>query len=191
MTRVLYLSLWGKTYCRSCLGRGEWRESYDPSPSGVGLSPGSMWDVGPCGCIDHELPRCPRCGACTTRLARASRWLRAFMDALEARWTRYYVRSLRTWDRDLGRWPRNWRRWLSPTFRSWWGWLQLHKCKDTVERALKALARPLARWSALPDEEEPRCLACGWVSGAGGLPERAECGCVMDPNEASWRGEKS
>lgn len=48
-------------YCRTCKGWGASFGTYDPSPSGVSLSAGSMPDVEPCpDCVDNG--RCPRCG---------------------------------------------------------------------------------------------------------------------------------
>jgi hypothetical protein len=53
-------------YCRACDGWGGFATSYDPSPAGVGLSPGSIPDFDPC--VEcSETPdlldsRCPRCG---------------------------------------------------------------------------------------------------------------------------------
>jgi hypothetical protein len=46
--------------CDACGGRGGLASSYDPSPAGVALSPGCMWDWEPCpACIDRGA--CPRC----------------------------------------------------------------------------------------------------------------------------------
>jgi hypothetical protein len=54
-------------YCRSCNGRGQWHETYDPSPAGVCLGPGTLTAAGPCpDCI--EAARCPRCARLFTRL---------------------------------------------------------------------------------------------------------------------------
>lgn len=44
-------------YCRHCGGVGAFFSIYDPSPSGVSLSPGSMTDVDPC-------PECAEKGIC-------------------------------------------------------------------------------------------------------------------------------
>lgn len=50
---------WPK-YCKSCGGWGGNYYSYDPSPAGVGLSPGSMTDFITCEeCLDKNI--CPRC----------------------------------------------------------------------------------------------------------------------------------
>ena len=46
-------------YCRECQGNGEISYSYDPSPAGVFLSPGTMTDVDPCTCLEQF--HCPRC----------------------------------------------------------------------------------------------------------------------------------
>lgn len=47
--------------CDRCLGCGSITESYDPSPSGVGLSTGYMYDTYECpSCV--EKGNCPRCG---------------------------------------------------------------------------------------------------------------------------------
>lgn len=49
-------------YCRACHGWGGDFYSYDPSPSGVGLSAGSIQMGDPCPhCVEQD--RCPRCGA--------------------------------------------------------------------------------------------------------------------------------
>jgi hypothetical protein len=54
-------------YCRKCNGRGGHWTSFDPSPPGVALSPGSMPDFDPCTCVEPAddnwwSSRCPRCG---------------------------------------------------------------------------------------------------------------------------------
>lgn len=72
--------LW-PNYCRECGATGEICGSYDPSPSGVGLSPGSMMECDPCEGDAHytsdmtgriwvpatrpcvEQGYCPRCAA--------------------------------------------------------------------------------------------------------------------------------
>jgi len=47
-------------YCRVCGGWGGTYSAYDPSPSGVSLSPGHMWEAEPCPeCMDKF--KCPRC----------------------------------------------------------------------------------------------------------------------------------
>jgi hypothetical protein len=44
-----------------CLATGLLWSSYDPSPVGISLSPGVMWDAEPCpDCLGKEV--CPRCG---------------------------------------------------------------------------------------------------------------------------------
>lgn len=50
--------------CRTCQGWGGQGSSYDPSPAGVSLSPGSMYDFDPCpDCEGNEaLPLCALCG---------------------------------------------------------------------------------------------------------------------------------
>jgi hypothetical protein len=45
-------------YCRSCLGRGCFAYSYDPSPSGVALSPGRMIEMEPCRECEGSCPLC-------------------------------------------------------------------------------------------------------------------------------------
>lgn len=48
-------------YCRECNGLGGHLDTYDPSPSGVALSPGYMTDFATCNaCIEEGM--CPRCG---------------------------------------------------------------------------------------------------------------------------------
>lgn len=48
-------------YCTNCQGWGGRGYSYDPSPAGVSLSPGSLWDFDPCPkCAQRGY--CPRCG---------------------------------------------------------------------------------------------------------------------------------
>lgn len=61
-----WLAKWEATYCRECNARGEWTDTFDPSPAGVGLSAGWMEDGGPCASCtlcdaDHPNPLCPRC----------------------------------------------------------------------------------------------------------------------------------
>lgn len=47
-------------YCRHCDGWGVYFSTYDPSPSGVSLSPGTMLDCDVCPeCVDKNL--CPLC----------------------------------------------------------------------------------------------------------------------------------
>jgi len=58
--RARYAAKW-PNYCRKCHGEGFTWYTYDPSPAGVSLSPGSMEDCDPCpDCIEKGL--CPRCG---------------------------------------------------------------------------------------------------------------------------------
>jgi hypothetical protein len=45
-------------HCSHCEGWGGSSVKYDPSPSGVGLSSGYMWDFEPC---EHCAGKCPRC----------------------------------------------------------------------------------------------------------------------------------
>lgn len=47
-------------YCRTCAARGEHHYEEDPSPSGVGLSPGTICFYDPCVCTENGF--CPRCG---------------------------------------------------------------------------------------------------------------------------------
>lgn len=54
-----YKLLWPDR-CDHCKGAGIFFSTYDPSPSGVALSPGSMEEWDPCHvCLD--IGRCPRC----------------------------------------------------------------------------------------------------------------------------------
>jgi len=46
-------------YCTKCGGSGLIGYSYDPSPAGVSLGSGSMYDCEPCSCVEEG--RCPRC----------------------------------------------------------------------------------------------------------------------------------
>jgi len=49
-------------YCKHCNGWGMFFSTYDPSPAGVGLSPGTMTDSNPCpACVDNNL--CPLCAS--------------------------------------------------------------------------------------------------------------------------------
>ena len=58
--RDAYAAKWPR-YCRHCQGWGYFEYSYDPSPAGVSLSPGTMTDSDPCHkCIEEGV--CPRCG---------------------------------------------------------------------------------------------------------------------------------
>lgn len=57
--REEYATLWPH-HCKRCEGAGGTSYSYDPSPSGVGLSPGGYWEFEPCEACDGH---CPRCGA--------------------------------------------------------------------------------------------------------------------------------
>jgi len=55
-----YRLLW-PNYCTVCNAVGGFHSSYDPSPAGVSLSPGSYPDFDPCSaCILRGI--CPRCG---------------------------------------------------------------------------------------------------------------------------------
>lgn len=48
-------------HCEECMGVGGTVTRYDPSPAGVGLSPGWMTDFEPCElCVMNSC--CPRCG---------------------------------------------------------------------------------------------------------------------------------
>jgi len=48
-------------HCPHCEGWGGFASCYDPSPAGVGLSPGCMPDWDPCPkCLERGV--CPRCG---------------------------------------------------------------------------------------------------------------------------------
>ena len=61
-----YADQW-PSFCRTCQGWGGHGSSFDPSPSGVGLSAGSFPDFDTCpDCVDQNV--CPRCGA-TDQLA--------------------------------------------------------------------------------------------------------------------------
>lgn len=46
-------------HCPECCGTGGDVSAYDPSPSGVALSPGYMYDFDPC---EACMETCPRCG---------------------------------------------------------------------------------------------------------------------------------
>lgn len=47
-------------YCKKCEGWGGKWTKFDPSPPGVALAPGYMWDFDPCpDCVDQGI--CPRC----------------------------------------------------------------------------------------------------------------------------------
>ena len=53
-------------YCRKCGGQGYIEYSYDPSPAGVSLSPGRMYDTEPCiECTERGV--CPLCTRPLTR----------------------------------------------------------------------------------------------------------------------------
>lgn len=55
-------------HCLQCGGWGGGGYSYDPSPAGVGLSPGQMWEWEPCpSCTGQGL-----CGRCTGAIKDAS-----------------------------------------------------------------------------------------------------------------------
>jgi len=48
-------------YCTHCQGWGGSWSKYDPSPSGISLSPGFMYEFDPCPkCVENSI--CPRCG---------------------------------------------------------------------------------------------------------------------------------
>lgn len=55
-----YVRLW-PDYCKPCRGTGGHGHSYDPSPAGISLSPGRMYDWEKCSeCVCKCI--CPRCG---------------------------------------------------------------------------------------------------------------------------------
>lgn len=57
--RYQYAQRW-PNYCHHCEGEGIRTYSFDPSPAGVSLSPGVMYDSDPCPkCLEES--RCPRC----------------------------------------------------------------------------------------------------------------------------------
>lgn len=57
----IYIEAW-PGHCTNCHGWGGFVESYDPSPAGVALSPGSIQEYDPCPeCLENRL--CPRCGS--------------------------------------------------------------------------------------------------------------------------------
>lgn len=62
--RILWQARWQARWpnsCSHCEGNGGFYSSYDPSPSGVSLSPGSIMDWDPCpDCTEKGI--CPRCG---------------------------------------------------------------------------------------------------------------------------------
>jgi hypothetical protein len=45
-------------HCDTCHGAGGWMVAYDPSPAGVALSPGFMWEFEPCQDCEGLCPRC-------------------------------------------------------------------------------------------------------------------------------------
>ena len=58
--RARYTARWPR-YCHTCKGEGALYYTYDPSPAGVSLAPGSMEDCDPCpDCVERGI--CPRCG---------------------------------------------------------------------------------------------------------------------------------
>lgn len=58
--REAWIKLW-PNYCKTCGGAGAHYSTYDPSPAGVSLSPGSMVDVDICqDCAEKGI--CARCG---------------------------------------------------------------------------------------------------------------------------------
>jgi hypothetical protein len=58
--RELFKQAWPE-HCTKCEGWGGFWHSFDPSPSGVSLSAGSMMELDPCeDCV--VLGKCPRCG---------------------------------------------------------------------------------------------------------------------------------
>lgn len=182
--RALYLALWGRTYCLSCGGWAGMGGHYDPSPSGVALSPGSMptWDS--CGCVaptSHGLRQCPRCGAVASRGDWLARLLREGMDAVQG-WERaVHGREEPRYYGRLGSWPRGWRAWRAwgdPAFRAWWRWRQAYRLERWALAAGRWLARPLERWPAIAGEELFTCGACGWRENEHpGLPLEPECLC--------------
>lgn len=46
------------SFCRHCSGWGGFWSSFDPSPSGVALSPGRMYDFDPCDQCEGTCPLC-------------------------------------------------------------------------------------------------------------------------------------
>lgn len=60
LARVAYATKY-PSYCQHCGGWGGSVYSYDPSPAGVSLSSGCMYDWEPCPeCLEKGI--CPRCG---------------------------------------------------------------------------------------------------------------------------------
>lgn len=60
--RANWASRW-PNHCRKCEGRGGIETQYDPSPPGISLSAGWMYELElceTCQCVDPA--RCPRCG---------------------------------------------------------------------------------------------------------------------------------
>lgn len=58
--RTAWLSEW-PDYCRHCHGQGAHYYTFDPSPTGVSLSAGTMEDAEPCDqCTEQGI--CARCG---------------------------------------------------------------------------------------------------------------------------------
>jgi hypothetical protein len=146
-------------HCRACEGWGGREESYDPSPAGVSLSPGSMTDFEPCEkCGASDL--CPRCGVpLPTPGERAKR-----------RWNRRAERLLRP--------TLNFKHRLYPL-----------KQRLVNSRPYRALALPLLDLVLFEEREWglPPCRACGWKS-EGAPPPGNECeGCSPEYlAESSW-----
>lgn len=58
--REEYTGKW-PNFCKKCRGWGGFASTYDPSPAGVSLSPGFMYDFDVCpACVEEGI--CPRCG---------------------------------------------------------------------------------------------------------------------------------
>jgi len=65
--REAYASQW-PSHCQDCGGNGGTASSYDPSPHGVGLASGVIWDFDPCEtCVEQY--KCPRCGKRLSEIA--------------------------------------------------------------------------------------------------------------------------
>ena len=67
--RAEYRQKW-PNFCKNCSGWGGSYSTYDPSPAGVSLGSGFMYDYEPCGdCLEKGI--CPRCGKESKRMKKA------------------------------------------------------------------------------------------------------------------------
>lgn len=97
------LPLWCER-CGSCGGHGGSDYAFDPSPSGVSLSPGFMWDWDPCeDCTGAGI--CPSCG---TQLSDDDAWRLFETDELaQCPFCRWSMNTPNDWGRDddVNAWP--------------------------------------------------------------------------------------